>query len=200
MELNHIYTGDALKVLRKLPSESVNCVVTSPPYFQLRDYNVVGQIGLENSPEKYIKNLAKIFMECRRVLKKDGTMWIVIGDSYAGSGGGWGSKNDLYSYKTPPTARNVAKFSKSTKLPNCKNKDLIGIPWLLALALRNLGWYLRQDIIWHKPNPMPESVRDRCTKAHEYLFLFSKSAKYLKINKKQAKIYYTFMYFLIYAQ
>jgi DNA modification methylase len=139
---------------------------------------VSGQIGLENSPQKYIKNLAKIFMECRRVLKKDGTMWVVIGDSYAGSGRGWGGKNDLYSRKIQPKASYATQFSKPTKLLNYKNKDLIGIPWMLAFELRNAGWFLRQDIIWHKPNPMPESVRDRCTKAHEYLFLLTKSARY----------------------
>ena len=180
MELNHIYTGDALQTLRTFPSESVDCVVTSPPYYCLRDYGVGGQIGLENTPERYIANLARVFMECRRVLKHDGTMWIVIGDSYAGSGGGWGNKNDLYSFKTPPSASGIPKFSKPTKIRHCNNKDLIGVPWMLAFTLRNAGWYLRQDIIWHKPNPMPESVRDRCTKAHEYLFLLTKSAKYLR--------------------
>lgn len=178
MELNHIYTGDALKILKSLPSESVDCVITSPPYYCLRDYGVSGQIGLENSLQKYIKNLAKIFMECYRVLKKDGTMWVVIGDSYAGSGRGCGGKNDLYSRKIQPKASYATEFSKPNKLLNYKNKDLIGVPWMLAFELRNAGWYLRQDIIWHKSNPMPESVRDRCTKAHEYVFLFSKSAKY----------------------
>jgi DNA modification methylase len=112
------------------------------------------------------------------VLKKEGTLWIVIGDSYAGSGRGWSGKNDLYSRKIQPKASFATQFSKPHKLPNYKNKDLICIPWMLAFSLRNAGWYLRQDIIWHKPNPMPESVRDRCTKAHEYLFLFAKSAKY----------------------
>jgi len=178
IELNKIHCGNALTVLKTLPSESVDCVVTSPPYFLLRDYGTMGQIGLENTPEQYIKRLASVFMECRRVLKNDGTMWVVIGDSYAGSGRGWGGKNDLYSRKIQPRASYATEFSKPKNIPNYKNKDLIGIPWLLALALRDLGWYLRQDIIWHKPNPMPESVRDRCTKAHEYLFLFSKSAKY----------------------
>ena len=178
MELNNIYTGDSLRILRKFPSESVNCIVTSPPYYCLRDYGVAGQIGLENSPEMYIKNLVKIFMECRRVLKKDGTMWIVIGDSYAGSGRGWGCKNDLYSRKAQPKASFANEFSKPHKIAGYKNKDLIGIPWALAFALRKNGLYLRQDIIWHKPNPMPESVRDRCTKSHEYVFLLTKSARY----------------------
>ena len=128
MELNHIYTGDALKVLKSLPSESVDCIVTSPPYFLLRDYNVAGQIGLEQSPEKYIKRLETVFIACKRVLKKSGTMWVVIGDSYAGSGRGWSGKNDLYSRKIQPKASFATEFSKPKSLPNCKNKDLIGIP------------------------------------------------------------------------
>jgi DNA modification methylase len=126
--LNHIYTGDATTVLRELPSESVNCIVTSPPYYCLRDYNVDGQIGLEGTPEQYIKRLTEVFVECRRILKKDGTMWIVIGDSYAGSGRGWGANNDLYSRKVQPVASFATEFSKPTKLQNYKDKDLIGIP------------------------------------------------------------------------
>ena len=177
MELNHIYTGDALKVLQVLPTESVNCIVTSPPYFGLRNYNVAGQIGLEDSPEEYIKRLTEVFIECRRVLKKDGTFWLNIGDSYAGSGRGKGDINKK------SRAQNKASytgeiFNKPYRLNGYKNKDLIGVPWMLAFALRTAGWYLRQDIIWHKPNPMPESIRDRCTKAHEYLFLLTKSARY----------------------
>ena len=178
MNLNNIYTGDALTELRKFPNETVDCVVTSPPYYALRDYGVSGQIGLESTPEQYIKRLTEVFMECFRVLKKNGTMWLVIGDSYAGSGRGWGGKNDLYSRKIQPAASFATEFSKPKKLLNYKNKDLIGIPWQMAFALRNAGWYLRQDIIWNKPNPMPESITDRCTKAHEYIFLFTKSAKY----------------------
>ena len=178
MEINKIYCGDSLDILRTLPAESVDCVVTSPPYYCLRDYGIEGQIGLEKSPEVYIKRLTAVFEECRRVLTADGTMWVVIGDSYAGSGRGWGGKNDLYSRKIQPAASFATEFSKPHKLQNYKNKDLIGIPWQLAFALRSGGWYLRQDIIWHKPNPMPESMRDRCTKAHEYVFLLSKSAKY----------------------
>jgi len=178
VELNKIYCGDALEVLQNFTAETVNCIVTSPPYYCLRDYGVGGQIGLEKSPEAYLKNLVKVFTECQRVLKKDGTMWIVIGDSYAGSGRGWSGKNDLYTRKIQPSASFANEFSKPHKLPNYKNKDLIGIPWALAFALRENGWYLRQDIIWHKSNPMPESVRDRCTKAHEYVFLLTKSARY----------------------
>jgi DNA modification methylase len=178
LELNKIICGDALLSLKSLPSQSVNCIVTSPPYYCLRDYGVAGQIGLENAPEKYIENLTKIFAECYRVLKNDGTLWVVIGDSYAGSGRGWSGKNDLYSRKIQPKASFATEFSKPQKPKGYKSKDLIGIPWQLAFSLRENGWYLRQDIIWHKPNPMPESVTDRCTKAHEYIFLFSKSAKY----------------------
>jgi DNA modification methylase len=178
MNLNHIYEGDALTVLRTLPNESVDCVVTSPPYYCLRDYNVKGQIGLERTPEQFIKRLTEVFMECRRALNKEGTMWIVIGDSYTGSGRGWGGKNDLYSRKIQPSASFATEFSKPKKLQNYKNKDLIGVPWMLAFALRQGGWYLRQDIIWNKPNPMPESIRDRCTKAHEYVFFLTKSPHY----------------------
>jgi DNA modification methylase len=177
-ELNKIHCGDSLEVLKYLPNESVNCIVTSPPYYALRDYGVSGQIGLEQSPEQYVENLTAVFSECKRVLKEDGTMWVVIGDSYAGSGRGWGGKNDLYSRKIQPLASFATQFSKPHKINGYKSKDLIGIPWLLALSLRNDGWYLRQDIIWHKPNPMPESVTDRCTKAHEYIFLLTKSPKY----------------------
>ena len=124
IELNKIHCGNALTVLKTLPSESVDCVVTSPPYFLLRDYGTMGQIGLENTPEQYIKRLASVFMECRRVLKNDGTMWVVIGDSYAGSGRGWGGKNDLYSRKIQPRASYATEFSKPKNIPNYKNKDL----------------------------------------------------------------------------
>jgi DNA modification methylase len=178
LELNKIHCGDALEVLQTLPSGSANCIVTSPPYYALRDYGVAGQIGGEQTPELYIDALVGVFMECHRVLRADGTMWVVIGDSYANSGRGWGGKNDLYSRKVQPLASFAAKFTKPHKISGYKCKDLIGIPWMLALELRRRGWYLRQDIIWHKPNPMPESVRDRCTKAHEYVFLLTKSPKY----------------------
>lgn len=147
-----ILNGDALDMLRILPDESVNCCVTSPPYYGLRDYGVDGQIGLESTPEQYVERLVAVFREVRRVLRKDGTCWINIGDSYAVS------QRGVHSGR--------------------KNKDIMGIPWMLAFALRADGWYLRQDIIWAKPNPMPESVTDRCTKAHEYIFLLSKSARY----------------------
>lgn len=176
MKLNTIYTGDALKVLRTLPDNSADCCVTSPPYYGLRDYGVAGQIGLEDTPAAYIARLLEVFREVHRVLKPTGTLWLNIGDSYAGSGRG---KGDINRKGVQSKASYVGDmFNKSYQLAGYKNKDLIGIPWQLALALRTDGWFLRQDIIWHKPNPMPESVTDRCTKAHEYIFLLTKSARY----------------------
>lgn len=169
-----IIQGDALNVLKTLPDKSVQMCVTSPPYYGLRDYGVDGQIGLEETPEQFISCLVDVFREVRRVLKDDGTLWVNIGDSYCGTG----NKGD---YKDPknPNGRNGQKMAVNGKIGGVyKSKDLIGIPWMLAFALRADGWYLRQDIIWHKPNPMPESVKDRCTKAHEYIFLLSKSKKY----------------------
>jgi DNA modification methylase len=218
-----IYLGNALKILEELPAESVHCVVTSPPYWELRDYEtgrwdggdpkcehscggqvqdtkapgaittgvrpgcdasickkcgavrLDEQIGLERNPDEYIENLVKVFRQVRRVTRKDGTLWVNIGDSYSSQGG-----------RNPHTAPGGTGNSTNTNLvqparvppSGYKAKDLVGIPWMLAFALRADGWYLRQDIIWSKPNPMPESVLDRCTKAHEYVFLLSKSAKY----------------------
>jgi site-specific DNA-methyltransferase (adenine-specific) len=170
-----VMIGDCLTSLATLPERSVNCCVTSPPYYGLRDYGVDGQIGLEDSPDAYVARLVEVFREVRRVLTDDGTLWLNIGDSYASnpaSGGNRSSKMTGGEHKRTPTEH---KYRRPDGL---KPKDLIGIPWLLAFALRADGWYLRQDIIWHKPNPMPESVRDRCTKAHEYLFLLSKSERY----------------------
>lgn len=164
-----IYCGDALKVLKAFPDELVNCCMTSPPYYGLRDYGINGQIGLEETPEEYVEKLVTIFNEVKRVLKKDGTVWLVLGDSYAHSGGtGW----------TGLESKNWKQKSQPRHINNLKPKDLIGIPWMAALALRKNNWYLRQDIIWSKPNPMPESIKDRCTKSHEYIFLLTKSAKY----------------------
>lgn len=173
MTFNTILQGDSFEMLKTLPDRSIDCCVTSPPYYGLRDYGVNGQIGLEETPEKYIEKLVDVFREVRRVLKDDGTLWLNIGDSYAGTG----SKGD---YKDPKYAegRNGQVVSLTQSVAGCKNKDLIGIPWMLAFALRADGWYLRQDIIWQKPNPMPESVKDRCTKSHEYIFLLSKQPKY----------------------
>ena len=172
-----IYEGDALAVLKTLKSESVQMCVTSPPYYGLRDYGVAGQIGLEDTPEQFIQRLVDVFREVRRVLKNDGTLWVNIGDSYAGSGkGAWQNKEVQKEVYVPDSNSPQCKMQKVWC--GIKPKDLIGIPWMLAFALRADGWYLRQDIIWHKPNPMPESVRDRCTKSHEYIFLLSKSPKY----------------------
>jgi DNA modification methylase len=172
MELNSIYTGDALDVLRTLPDKSVHCGITSPPYYKLRDYGVAGQIGLENTPEAYIARLASVFREFRRVLRDDGALWVNISDGYAG--GGHGSKKG--NPKTPhcPPGTDVKTYTSAT----VKAKDLLGIPWMLAFSMRNEGWYVRQEIIWHKPNAVPESVKDRCAKSHESLFMFTKCARY----------------------
>jgi DNA modification methylase len=170
-----IRQGDALERLREMPDESVHCCVTSPPYWGLRDYGVSGQLGLEDNPNEYVIAMLEVFSEVRRVLRSDGTLWLNIGDSYvAGGRGGGGSFAD----ERPGWDGVPMEFGKKRGIPGLKPKDLCGIPWLLAFALRSDGWYLRQDIIWSKPNPMPESVTDRCTKAHEYLFLLSKSARY----------------------
>jgi DNA modification methylase len=173
-----ILKGDCRDVLRTLPDESVHCVVTSPPYFGLRDYGVAGQIGLEPSPEAFTAELVAVFAELRRVLRKDGTAWLNLGDSYFNTSPGSGGKCVLAgAWRTMTEGRyhNAKRDFSDTAI---KPKDLIGIPWRIAFSLQADGWYLRQDIIWSKPNPMPESVRDRCTKAHEYLFLLSKSERY----------------------
>ena len=151
MDINTIYNLDCIDFLRKVPDSFCNTCITSPPYFNLRDYGHEGQIGLEKTPEEYVQKLVEVFREVRRALRDDGTLWLNLGDSYASG----------------------KKISG-----NYKPKDLIGIPWMVAFALRADGWYLRQDIIWNKPNPMPESVKDRCTKSHEYIFMFSKKQKY----------------------
>lgn len=166
-----IYHGDALEVLRQMPDESVNCCVTSPPYWGLRDYGVEGQLGLERTPEEYIAKMVAVFAEVRRVLRSDGTLWLNCGDSY-NAHPGQRTVHDKAGYKQTTNRGSCEAASRNT--PALKAKDLVGIPWMLAFALRADGWYLRQDITWSKPNPMPESVRDRCTKAHEYLFLFAK--------------------------
>ncbi len=174
-----ILIGDCLLSMASMSDQSVNCCVTSPPYFGLRDYGHDGQIGLEETPEAYVTKMVEVFREVRRVLRDDGTVWLNIGDSYAGSGKGRNADGSHQEGGKQGTNRGTILGSLvKTKSPNCKPKDLIGIPWMLAFALRSDGWYLRQDIIWHKPNPMPESVEDRCTKAHEYIFLLSKSERY----------------------
>lgn len=231
--MGRILCGDSLEMLKTLPDCSVDCCVTSPPYYGLRDYGTgkwVGgdpnckhqgtpihtreninenwgegfkdvknkmvfapfkqvcplcgahredfQIGLEETPEIFIDHLVGVFREVRRVLKKDGTCWVNMGDSYCGTGDKGNFKDPKY-----PNGRNGLSVAKNKKVDGCKSKDLIGIPWMLAFALRADGWYLRQDIIWAKPNPMPESVTDRCTKSHEYIFLLSKSPKYYFDNE-----------------
>ena len=223
---SRILHGDSVEMLKTIPDGTVDCCVTSPPYYGLRDYGtatwvggdpscphyrtskksdktatghknmmetghavgdaiyktvcpicgavrVDNQIGLEETPDEYIDRLVTVFREVKRVLRDDGTLWLNIGDSYCGTG-------DNGNYKDPknPEGRNGQAVAKNKRIDGIKSKDMIGIPWMLAFALRDDGWYLRQDIIWHKPNPMPESVRDRCTKSHEYIFLFSKKPKY----------------------
>lgn len=163
-------TGDALDTLRTLPAAAFQACVTSPPYYGLRDYGVDGQIGLEATPDAYIARLVDVFREVRRVLRDDGTLWVNVGDSYAAN---------RTAQVSPTKWPTLPQGQSSSVPPGCKPKDLLGIPWLLAFALRADGWYLRRDIIWHKPNPMPESVRDRPTSAHEYVFLLSKSPRYV---------------------
>lgn len=179
---NTVIFADALDGLKLLDDESVDTCVTSPPYYGLRDYGKNNQIGLENTPEDYINRLVEVFREVRRVLKPDGTLWVNIADSYAGSGKGRlksGEANKITFGKINAGSEGTGSGTlKKTSANSCKPKDLIGIPWMLAFALRADGWFLRQDIIWAKPNPMPESVKDRCTKSHEYIFLFSKNHKY----------------------
>jgi DNA modification methylase len=195
-----ILKGDCREILRTLPDESVHCVVTSPPYFGLRDYGVAGQIGLEVGPEAFVSEIVGVFREVRRVLRTDGTLWLNLGDTYASSagqgprGGPPSSSSTLEGNGHKGGGPKLARLSRvglsgnkgslasdagtRAAAPGLKAKDLIGIPWRVAFALQADGWWLRQDIIWSKPNPMPESVTDRCTKAHEYLFLMTKSARY----------------------
>jgi DNA modification methylase len=175
---NQILIGDALEVLKTLPDNTINTCVTSPPYFGLRDYGVEGQIGLEESPEQFIENLVHVFSEVRRTLRDDGTLWVNIGDSYYNYRPGKGQSLVKQTVSNTNQDLPTVCARRANKLEGLKEKDLIGIPWMLAFALRADGWYLRQDIIWNKPNPMPESVKDRCTKSHEYIFLLSKSPKY----------------------
>jgi len=170
-----ILQGNCLQTLSSLEEKSVNTCVTSPPYWGLRDYGNGDQLGQEETPEKFVENLVNVFREVRRVLRDDGTVWLNLGDSYARIGGDNAGKGRHWDGRknNPNTGHN--RYAKKIGL---KQKDLVGIPWRVAFALQSDGWYLRQDIIWHKPNPMPESVTDRCTKAHEYIFLLSKSQKY----------------------
>ena len=167
--------GDALLELKKIPDNSIDMVCTSPPYWCLRNYGVDGQFGLEKTPEEYVNKMVEVFREVRRVLKKEGTLWLNLGDSYATTKVG-----NTETRKNPNVVTNSFKKEKPN---NLKPKDLVGIPWRVAFALQSDGWYLRQDIIWHKPNPMPESVTDRCTKSHEYIFLMAKSQHYYFNNE-----------------
>jgi DNA modification methylase len=176
-----ILTGDCREVLKTLPDGSVNCCVTSPPYWGLRDYGHGGQIGLEQTPEAYVAELVAVFGEVRRVLRDDGTLWLNLGDSYCSTdkwGGGKSGNSGKHTVADDGDVPSWACRAKRDPIPGIKPKDLVGIPWRVAFALQADGWYLRQDIIWAKPNPMPESVTDRCTKSHEYIFLLSKRARY----------------------
>jgi DNA modification methylase len=189
MTTHRIIQGDCIEGMRTLPDASVHCCVTSPPYWGLRDYGHDGQIGLESTPEAYVSRMVEVFREVRRVLRDDGTCWVNLGDSYCGGGGyapdapcnkrraegeSWGAMNAFSTREGEARKKSRPGYTP----PGLKPKDLVGIPWRVAFALQADGWWLRQDIIWHKPNPMPESVRDRCTKAHEYVFLLTKSGKY----------------------
>ena len=191
MKQHRVLIGDCIESMRTLSDKSVQMCVTSPPYYGLRDYGVDGQIGLEETPAEFIARLVEVFREVRRVLRDDGTAWVNMGDSYAGSRCGRNSQSITgvgrdESVTAARARRTVASRRRDNEaiprsdyaVPGFKPKDMMGMPWRLAFALQDDGWYLRQDIIWHKPNPMPESVRDRCTKAHEYIFLLSKSPKY----------------------
>ena len=209
--------GDCLEVLKTLPDQSVQMCVTSPPYYGLRDYGVDGQIGLEETPEAYTEKMVVVFREVRRVLRDDGTLWLNLGDSYFGSRSTGVQPKDTDGIERARQTKNTRHVCKAcgkefmgyptqrfcsdacggkdntprAEKYGIKPKDLIGIPWRVAFALQADGWYLRSDIIWHKPNPMPESVKDRPTKAHEYIFLMSKSGRYyydadaIKIHSKQ---------------
>ncbi|MFH0911796.1 MAG: site-specific DNA-methyltransferase [Planctomycetota bacterium] len=165
-----ILQGDSLHVLGRLPAQSVQCIVTSPPYWGLRDYDIAGQIGLESSLAQYVNRLVAVFNEAKRVLKDDGIFWLNIGDGYTSGNRGWRAPDK----KNPARAMNVRPDTPE----GLKPKDLLGVPWRLAFALQQDGWYLRCDVVWNKPNAMPESVKDRPTRAHEYVFMLTKSERY----------------------
>ena len=177
-----IVVGDCLASLRAMADQSVNTCVTSPPYFGLRDYGHAGQIGLEQTPDEFVTNLVEVFREVRRVLRDDGTLWLNLGDSYGSAGGnthaGFNARYHGTQSVEDKQGRALDGVTERTVVTGLATKNLLGIPWRVAFALQADGWTLRQDIIWHKPNPMPESVKDRCTKAHEYIFLLSKGPRY----------------------
>ena len=182
METNIILPGDCIESLKQLPDAFVNTCVTSPPYYGLRDYGEDGQIGQEETPQQYIDKMVEVFAQIRRVLRDDGTLWLNLGDSYAGSGKGAYADGvvrlgESSNKQTTNTGTTNGTFKK-TNVQGLKPKNLMGIPWRVAMAMQDDGWYLRQDIIWAKPNPMPESVTDRCTKSHEYIFLMTKNPDY----------------------
>jgi site-specific DNA-methyltransferase (cytosine-N4-specific) len=174
-----VLIGDSRKLLSTLPTESVNCCVTSPPYWGLRDYGHADQIGQEATPDEFAQTMVEVFREVRRVLKPDGTLWLNLGDSYYNYRTGYNGSLNAQSFHDGARGKPTNGCARrATKQENLKEKDLAGIPWTVALALRADGWYLRSDIIWSKPNPTPESVIDRVTKAHEYVFMLSKSQNY----------------------
>jgi DNA modification methylase len=197
MTPNTIYEGDCIETMKQWDAGCVQTCITSPPYYGLRDYGHEGQIGLEETPEAFVAKMVEVFREVKRVLRDDGTLWLNLGDSYSSHKDCKSIGQTLAKGTSRETAHEMeigksrVRDSRMLKSQGLKNKDLIGIPWMVAFALRADGWYLRQDIIWHKPNPMPESVTDRCTKAHEYIFLFSKSQKYHFDNEaiKEDSIY-----------
>ena len=182
MSTQRIIQGDCIEGMRTLPDASVHCCVTSPPYWGLRDYGHAGQIGLESTPEAYVARMVEVFRDVRRVLRDDGTCWVNLGDSYYNYRPGWNCALNKQSFHKgdngKPTNKETGVARRANRQDGLKEKDLVGIPWRVAFALQADGWWLRQDIIWHTPNPMPESVRDRCTKAHEYVFLMTKSERY----------------------
>jgi DNA modification methylase len=182
-----ILQGNCINKLKTIADKTYHTCVTSPPYWGLRDYGVDNQLGLEETPQEYVANMVQVFRKVRRVLRDDGTVWLNLGDSYASNGtyiNKW-LKKDKNKDKQHLHTKNADRYKdrKAYRINIIKPKDLIGIPWRVAFALQEDGWYLRQDIIWHKPNPMPESVKDRCTKSHEYIFLLSKSKNYYFDNE-----------------
>lgn len=177
LELNKIHCMNCIDGMKQLESESVNCCVTSPPYWNLRDYKIKDQIGQEDTVEEYTQSIVEVFREVYRVLRNDGTLWLNVGDTYCSTAPGTMGAS-LHIKECRQETKEARRKYRPLTPSGMKPKDLIGVPWMLAFALRADGWYLRQDIIWAKNNPMPESVRDRCTKSHEYIFLLSKSAHY----------------------
>ena len=181
---NKIINENCLTGMKQIPDGVIDCCVTSPPYWGLRDYGHDEQIGMEETPDKFVETLVEVFAEVKRILKPEGTLWLNLGDTYSAHKDCKSVSDSLRKGGRSEEANVIEKGksnsrnSKTLKSVGLKNKDLIGVPWAVAFALRSNGWWLRQDIIWHKPNPMPESVTDRCTKSHEYIFLMSKSAKY----------------------